>query len=122
VDDDELIPLPQAARMLGTMTENLRKRVQRGLTSREVKQGDAWYVQRADVEREVRATMPPGILDAQASVVAALERELTLTRELLEAERKRANRLDHLLAEERRLLARALGEEPVNVGEIRAKS
>jgi hypothetical protein len=41
-----------------------------------------------------------------------------LTRELLEAERRRADRLDLLLAEERqasaelrRLLARALGEE-----------
>jgi len=124
VDEDELIPLPQAARMLGTTTENLRKRVQRGLTIRGVKQGDVWYVQRADVEREIRATMSPGALDAQASWLAVLERELALTRELLEAERERADRLDALLAEERqalmelrRLLARALGEEPSNVGE-----
>ena len=105
--------------MLGTTTENLRKRLQRGLTIRGTKQGDAWYVQRADVEREVRATMPPGALDARTSVMAALERELALNRELLETERARADRLDTLLAEERqasaelrRLLARALGEEP----------
>jgi hypothetical protein len=47
----------------------------------------------------------------------AVERELTLTRALLEAERRRADRPDALLTEERqasaelrRLLARALGE------------
>jgi hypothetical protein len=46
-----------------------------------------------------------------------VERELALTRELLDAERRRADRLDALLAEERqasaelrRLLAQALSE------------
>jgi hypothetical protein len=102
--------------MLGTSSENLRKRLQRGLTLRGEKRDGAWYVNRADVEREIRAATP-GLLDAQNSVAAALERELALTRELLEAERRRADRLDALLAEERqalaelrRLLARALGE------------
>jgi hypothetical protein len=110
VDDDELLPLPQAARMLGTRPENLRKRLQRGLTLRGVKRGGAWYVSRNDVEREIRAMGPPG-------AASAVERELALTRELLEAERRRADRLDALLDEERqasaelrRLLARALGE------------
>jgi hypothetical protein len=121
VDDDELVPLPVAARLLGTRPENLRKRLQRGLTLRGVKRAGAWYVNRADVEREIRAAHPersgaPGG-DAQNSVVAALDRELALIRELLEAERRRADRLDTLLVEERqasaelrRLLARALGE------------
>ena len=39
--------------------------------------------------------------DAQTGVTAALEREQVLTLELLEAERRRADRLDMLLAEER---------------------
>jgi hypothetical protein len=119
VDEDELLPLPQAARMLSTSSENLRKRLQRGLTLRGMKRGGAWYVNRDDVERELRATRPAGTLDARGSAVSALERELALTRELLEAERRRADRLDALLAEERqastelrRLLARALGEPP----------
>ena len=79
----------------------------------------ARYIHRADVEREIRATRPAGTLDAQGSAPAALDRELALTRELLEAERRRADRLDVLLAEERqasaelrRLLARALGDDP----------
>jgi hypothetical protein len=117
VDDDELVPLPVAARMLDTRPENLRKRLQRGLTLRGVKRAGAWHVRRADVEREIRATAPPGTLGVQNSVVAGLERELVLTWELLDAERRRADRLDVLLAEERqasaelrRLLAHALGQ------------
>jgi hypothetical protein len=77
----------------------------------------AWYTHRTSVERAGRRRGPDLALDAGNSVVAALERELTLTRELLEAERRRADRLDVLLAKERqasaelrRLLARVLGE------------
>ena len=106
-----------AARMLGTSSENLRKRLQRGLALRGVKRDGAWYVSRADVEQEIRATAPPSAVNAQNSVVAALEHELALTRKLLKGERRRADRLDVLLAEERQvsaelrqLLARALGE------------
>ena len=78
----------------------------------------ARYIHRAGVEREIRATAPPGVVGAQNSTVAALEHELALTRELLEAERRRADRLDALLsgerqasAELRRLLSRALGQD-----------
>ena len=98
--------------MLGTSSESLRRRLQRGLATRGVKRDGAWYVHRADVEREIRFRAPATTPD-----VAALERELALTRELLETERRRADRLDALLAEERqasaelrRLLARALGD------------
>src|SRR3954453_346392 len=60
---------------------------------------------------------PPGAINAQTAADAAPERELALTRELLDAERRRADRLDSLLAEGhqasaelRRRLGRALGE------------
>jgi hypothetical protein len=102
--------------MLGTTSENLRKRVQRGLTIRGVKQGNAWFVHRTDVEREVRAQTPISAV-TQTSTGTALKRELALTHELLEAERRRADHLDALLAEERQasaelrhLLARVLAE------------
>jgi hypothetical protein len=118
VDDDELVPLPQAARLLGTTSESLRRRLQRGLTIHGEKRDGAWHVRRADVEREISHGAPSAI-DAQSRVETALERELALTREMLETERRRADRLDQLLAEERqasaelrRLLARVLGGEP----------
>ena len=118
MDDDELIPLPQVARTLGTTSESLRRRLQRGLTIHGVKRKGAWHVRRSDVEREI-SYGGPSATDAHSSLEAALERELALTRELLEAERRRADHLDVLLAEERqvsaelrRLVARALGKDP----------
>ena len=117
VDEDDLLPLPTAARLLGVTPESVRKRLRRGVTLRGVKRDGAWYVSRTAVERDAVSAIAAASRGAPGGADTALARELAVTRELLEAERRRADRLDALLdderrasAELRRLLARALGE------------